>query len=166
MSKSMLYVIIVLEAVGLFVMSTLLVLAIASPQTNNTTQSIEDEPAVPITGREMTVYVKAAGSGERSTDVVGKMYIQDDATGRTEFLFDIGAGCFPTWTLNPQDGFNLMVADEVDIDTAPLEQLMRDGQLTYNLRVNGDLEIRKIMNIRSATLRYNDEVLRLNQQCS
>jgi len=165
MSKSMLYIIILLETAALFVLSSLLLLTIGSA-TDSSTTSVTTEPAVPISGREITVYVKSAGTGERETDVVGKMYLQDDATGRTEFLFDLGAGCFPTWTLNPDDGFNLMVADDVDVDSVPLEQLMREGQLSYNLRVNGDLEIRKFMGIRSATLHYNDSVLRLNQQCS
>lgn len=163
MSKPILYIIIALETIGLLVMGAILITTRNEPPK---TTSPTIEPAVPITAREMTVYVKSAGTGEKVTDVVGKMYVQDEATGRGEFLFDLGAGCFPTWTLNPQDGYNLMVTDEVDIASAPLEQLMREGQLSYAFRVNGDLEIRKVMGIRSASLHYNGQVLRLNQQCS
>jgi len=166
MSKSLLYIIILLETAGLFVLSTLLVITISSPAGDSTTTASDVEPAVPITAREMTVYVKATGAGDRTTDAVGKVYVQDDATGRSEFLFDLGAGCFPTWELDTQDGYNLMVAEDVDIDSAPLDQLMREGHLRHNFRVNGDLEIRKFMGIRSVNLRYNEQVLRLNQQCS
>ena len=57
----------------------------------------------------MTVYVKKVGTGERNSNVVGKLYLGDDASGDSEFLFDLVAGCFPTWTWDPRAGCNLLV---------------------------------------------------------
>lgn len=162
MPKSLLYVIIAIETMVLIVLGVLFV-------TQTTTETPSTAPQTQVVGlssRAMTVYVKATGGGDRTIDVVGKIYVQDDASGRTEFLFDIGAGCFPTWTLDPQNGFNLLVADDVDVDNAALDTLMKQGQLHYEFRANSDLEIRKTLGIRGATLAFDGQHLRLNQQCS
>jgi hypothetical protein len=163
MPKPLLYAIVVIETV---IIIGLGIVFMRQSQSTALPASSPTESAISLSARDMTVYVKTVGIGERATDVVGKVYLQDDATGRTEFLFDIGAGCFPTWTLNTQEGYNLLVAEDVDIASAPLETLMKDGALRYQLRVNGDLEISKIMGTRSAKLTYGDQMLRLNQQCS
>lgn len=164
MPKPILYSIIFIET--LVIIGLGIVLLNQSKVEEGKTTASAIEPAIPLSARDMSVYVKVAGAGEQATDIVGKVFVQDTSTGRSEFLFDVGAGCFPTWTLNPQDGYKLLIADDIDIDSVPLEALMKNGLLRYNLRVNGDLQITKIMGIRSVKLEYNNQVLRLNQQCS
>lgn len=163
MSKSMLYIILLIETLALIGLGILFITQ--SPATVITSQTTTD-PSISLSSRAMTVYVKSAGKGDTAIDIVGKVYVQDDATGRIEFLFDVGAGCFPTWTLNPQDGYNLLISDDVDQDTEFLDILMREGLLRYEFSVNSDVQITKTMGIRSATLIYDDKHLRLNQQCS
>lgn len=161
MPKPILYVIIVIETIALVVFGVMFV-----QLSNKAEQTTTASEPIGLSARAMTVYVKSAGKGDSTTDVVGKVYVQDDGTGRTEFLFDVGAGCFPTWALDPQDGYHLMVADDVDVDTQSLDTLMRDGLLRYEFRTNGDVQITKTMGIRATQLRYNVHTLRLNQQCS
>lgn len=162
MPKSRLYIIIVIETVALIALGIVFVTQSSTP----TGLSNPSQPAIGLSARAMTVYVKTVGAGERTTDVVGKAYVQDDATGRTEFLFDLGAGCFPTWTLNPDNGYNLLVANDVDVEAESLETLMRQGALRYAFTVHSELQISKILGIRSAMLTYDDQALRLSQQCS
>lgn len=164
MPKPILYSIIVIETLVIIGLGFILISQSNAEKGKTTASAIE--PAIPLSARDMSVYVKIAGAGEQATDIVGKVFVQDIATGRSEFLFDVGAGCFPTWTFNPQDGYKLLIADDVDIDSTPLETLMKNGSLQYDLRVNGDIQITKIMGIRSAKLEYNNQILSLNQQCS
>lgn len=144
-------------------MGGLLISRLSTPPTDS---SEEAQSTIALSSRDMSVYVKAVGSGERSTDVVGKVFVQDDATGRTEFLFDLGAGCLPTWLLDAQAGYNLMIVEDIEIENTPLDQLMKQGALRYQFVINSDLQITKTLGIRSATLLFDDQVLRLNQQCS
>ena len=160
MPKSILYVIILIETIALIVLGIMVI------QFSNEAEKTTAIEPINFSARAMTVYVKSVGNGENAANVVGKMYIQDDATGRSEFLFDVGAGCFPTWTLNPQEGYNLLVADDVDVDTELLNTLMRDGNLSYQFSANSDIQIIKIMGVRAVTLTYDAQQLRLNQQCS
>jgi len=161
MPKPILYVIIFIETIALVVFGVMLMQY--SNQVAKTTTAIEP---IDLSARAMTVYVKSAGKGDTATDVVGKVYIQDNATGRSEFLFDVGAGCFPTWTLDPQDGYHLLVSDDVDGNTQLLDTLMRDGALYYAFHTHSDIQIIRTMGIRATTLIYDDQTLRLNQQCS
>jgi hypothetical protein len=162
MPKSLLYIIIAIETMVVIGLGILLL----TRPTSATPASQLSEPEIGLSAREMTVYVKSAGTGEQTTDVVGKTYLQDDATRRTEFLFDLGAGCFPTWTVNPQNGYHLLVANDVDVDAESLDNLMRNGELRYEFTSHSDLQITKTLGIRSAILTYDDQQLRLNQQCS
>ncbi len=43
---------------------------------------------------------------------------------------------------------------------------MRRAALTFQFRVNGELQIIKTMGIRAATLSFNDRRLRLGQRCT
>ena len=163
MPKPLLYIIILIETLALLVLGFLLVTQ-STPSASDST--ITSESSVSLSSREMTVYVKAVGKGDTATDVVGKVYVQDDATGRAEFLFDLGAGCFPTWTLDPQDGYHLLVVEDADVSDESLDRLMRQGALRYGFSTNSDVEIIKTLGIRSSTLVFDDQRLRLQQQCS
>ena len=162
MPKSILYGIILIETLALIILGGLLL----SQPTNDRNLTEISEPVASLSSRAITVYVKTAGTGERTTDIVGKAYVQDDATGRSEFLFDVGAGCFPTWMLDPQTGYNLLVTDVVDVDNDTLDNLMRQGALRYEFSIHSELQITKTLGSRSATLMYDNKRLRLNQQCS
>ena len=160
MPKRFLYFVIVLEALALLAVTVLLLTARPGEDAS------QAESAVNLSGRAMTVYVKKVGTGERNSNVVGKLYLGDDASGDSEFLLDLVAGCFPTWTWDPRAGFNLLVAETADIDAESLDTLMRRGALTFQFRVNGELQIIKTMGIRAATLSFDDRRLRLGQRCT
>ncbi len=160
MPKPILYMLLLSETILLIALGVILIQLTNDAEQPTTTESIH------FSSREMTVFVKSVGKGDSAADVVGKMYVQDDATGRSEFLFDVGAGCFPTWTLNPQDGYHLLVVDDVNVNDVTLEMLMREALLRYEFKMNGDLQITKTMGIRSATLSFNQHRLFLDQHCS
>ncbi len=160
MPKPILYVVILIETILLIAFGVMF-----TQLTHEAEKTTATEP-INFSSRDMTIFVKSVGKGDTATDIVGKMYVQEDATGRSEFLFDVGAGCFPTWMLNPQAGYNLLVLDDVDVDNVPLDTLMREGLLRYEFKINSDLQITKTMGIRSATLSYDQHHLLLNQRCS
>jgi len=159
MPKPILYIVLLIETIVLIALSVMVIQLSDEAEITTATEPIS------FSARDMTVYVKSAGKGDTARDVVGKMYVQDDATGRSEFLFDVGAGCFPTWTLNPQVGYNLLILDEVDVDASSLDRLMRDGLLRYEFKINSELQIIKTMGIRSVILSFDQQRLHLNQQC-
>ena len=160
MPKPILYIIILFETILLIAFGVIFIQLTNEAEKNTAPEQIN------FSSRAMTVYVKSAGKGDVATDVVGKMYVQDDATGRSEFLFDVGAGCFPTWTLNPQAGYNLLILDDVDVDAESLDMLMRDGLLRYEFNLHTELQITKTMGIRSVILTFDQQRLLLTQQCS